>query len=31
MACFAEGLRNIRLLDAVAASAKNGGAEVVVD
>jgi predicted dehydrogenase len=31
MASFAEGLRNIRLLDAVAASAKNGGAEVVVD
>jgi predicted dehydrogenase len=31
VASFAEGLRNIRLLDAVAASAKNGGAEVVVD
>ncbi|HEY4726355.1 MAG TPA: gfo/Idh/MocA family oxidoreductase, partial [Actinomycetota bacterium] len=31
VASFAEGLRNIRLLDAVAASAKAGGADVVVD
>jgi predicted dehydrogenase len=31
VASFAEGLHNIRLLDAVAASAKNGGAEVVID
>jgi predicted dehydrogenase len=31
MASFAEGLRNIRLLDAVVASAKAGGADVVVD
>jgi len=31
MASFSEGLRNIRLLDAVAASAKAGGAEIVVD
>jgi predicted dehydrogenase len=31
VASFAEGLRNIRLLDAVAASAKAGGAEVTVD
>ena len=30
-ASFAEGLRNLRLLDAVAASAKAGGAEVSVD
>jgi predicted dehydrogenase len=31
MASFAEGLRNLRLLDAVAASAKAGGAEVTID
>ena len=31
VASFGEGLHNIRLLDAVAASAKNGGADVVVD
>jgi predicted dehydrogenase len=31
MASFSEGLRNIRLLDAVAASAKAGGAEIVID
>jgi predicted dehydrogenase len=31
MASFAEGLHNLRLLDAVAASAKAGGAEVVID
>jgi predicted dehydrogenase len=31
VASFAEGLHNIRLLEAVAASAKNGGADVVVD
>ena len=31
VASFAEGLHNIRLLDAVAASAKAGGAEVLVD
>jgi predicted dehydrogenase len=31
MASFEEGLRNIRLLDAVAASAKAGGAEVIID
>jgi predicted dehydrogenase len=31
LASFAEGLRNIRLLDAVAASAKAGGAEVTID
>ncbi len=31
MASFEEGLRNIRLLDAVVASAKAGGAEVVID
>jgi predicted dehydrogenase len=31
MASFEEGLHNIRLLDAVAASAKAGGAEIVID
>ena len=31
MASFSEGLRNIRLLDAVAASAKAGGAEITID
>jgi predicted dehydrogenase len=31
MASFAEGLHNIRLLDAVVASAKAGGAEIVID
>jgi predicted dehydrogenase len=31
VASFEEGLRNVRLLDAVVASAKAGGAEVVVD
>jgi predicted dehydrogenase len=31
VASFDEGLRNVRLLDAVVASAKAGGAEVVVD
>ncbi|HEV3012521.1 MAG TPA: Gfo/Idh/MocA family oxidoreductase [Actinomycetota bacterium] len=31
MASFDEGLRNIRLLDAVVASAKAGGAEIVID
>jgi predicted dehydrogenase len=31
MASFSEGLRNIRLLDAVVASAKAGGAEIVID
>ena len=31
MASFEEGLRNIRLLDAVVASAKAGGADVTVD
>jgi predicted dehydrogenase len=31
MASFEEGLRNIRLLDAVVASAKAGGAEVAID
>ena len=31
MASFEEGLRNIRLLDAVVASAKAGGAEIVID
>jgi predicted dehydrogenase len=31
VASFGEGLHNIRLLDAIAASAKNGGADVVVD
>jgi predicted dehydrogenase len=31
VASFAEGLHNVRLLEAVATSAKNGGAEVVVD
>jgi predicted dehydrogenase len=31
MASFSEGLRNIRLLDAVVASAKAGGAEVAID
>jgi predicted dehydrogenase len=30
-ASFSEGLRNVRLLDAVVASAKSGGGEVVVD
>jgi predicted dehydrogenase len=30
LASFEEGLRNIRLLDAVVASAKAGGADVVV-
>jgi predicted dehydrogenase len=31
MASFEEGLRNIRLLDAVVASAKAGGAEITID
>jgi hypothetical protein len=31
VASFGDGLHNIRLLDAIAASAKNGGADVVVD
>jgi predicted dehydrogenase len=31
LASFEEGLHNLRLLDAVAASAKAGGAEVVID
>ena len=31
MASFSEGLRNIRLLDAVVASAKAGGAEITID
>ncbi len=31
VASFAEGLHNVRLLEAVAASAKDGGAEVIVD
>jgi predicted dehydrogenase len=31
VASFAEGLHNVRLLEAVATSAKNGGAEVIVD
>jgi predicted dehydrogenase len=31
MASFSEGLRNIRLLDAVVASAKAGGAEIAID
>ena len=31
MASFSEGLRNIRLLDAVVASAKAGGAEIATD
>ena len=31
MASFAEGLHNLRLLDAVTASAKAGGAEVTID
>src|SRR5215208_4437437 len=31
MASFSEGLHNIRLLDAVVASAKAGGAEIVID
>jgi predicted dehydrogenase len=31
MASFSEGLRNIRLLDAVVASAKAGGADVAID
>jgi predicted dehydrogenase len=31
VASFAEGLHNLRLLDAVVASAKSGGAEVAVD
>jgi predicted dehydrogenase len=31
MASFAEGLHNLRLLDAVAASAKSGGADVAID
>jgi predicted dehydrogenase len=31
LASFAEGLHNLRLLDAVAASAKAGGAEVAID
>jgi predicted dehydrogenase len=31
MASFEEGLRNIRLLDAVVASAKAGGAEIAID
>jgi predicted dehydrogenase len=31
VASFAEGLHNVRLLEAVATSAKNGGAEVVVE
>jgi predicted dehydrogenase len=31
VASFAEGLRNLRLLDAVVASAKAGGAEIAID
>ena len=31
LASFSEGLHNIRLLDAVVASAKAGGADVTID